>query len=257
LIDRIRKNDGEDMFTSVSQLGYIKDKAVIEQYLNSYGRANYPKQVRFYGSIESPLMPQQRVTAILETCQSFLANPKSVSIEGFLVTCSRWRVLKPLVVAEIVFAPDAIKSNPAVSMAFNHHMAKLDSLKDKEYFSRLAQFYSEEFARTITTNDDYKISATFSNLIMDIGGLSGIVYPSVPSNYIGQNVVLKTDIADSHLELDVVATLRIHKNGDKQVINNHRVATDFGKNGDKFIWLDADPQYVSSQMQIEEYLEVN
>ena len=66
-IDRVRANNGATLFKHIDELGYIKDKYVIDNFLTSFGRANNPHQVLFYGALKTELIDKPRLTAIAET----------------------------------------------------------------------------------------------------------------------------------------------------------------------------------------------
>jgi len=82
-IERARPNDRNNLFTRVSELSYITDKAIIENRMTEYGRANKPHQPVFYGSIQSSQIYHPRVTAIAEVSALF-QDPTAVNIEGEL-----------------------------------------------------------------------------------------------------------------------------------------------------------------------------
>lgn len=249
-IDRVRVNDNDVLFSREEDISYIKDQVIIDNYLTSFGRANKPHQVMFYGALESTKIPQQRATAIFETSR-VLKKKDSINLQGELVTVSRWRVLEDIVVIEIVFCDKAIVSNPDTQKAFEYHMKKLQFHPLRELGLRQIQFFSKEFAKQVDHDWDYKISVAYTNLILHdhevtIEGrkISGIAYPSVPSNYFGQNIVLRPDVVDSSLELESVSTHLVHKNKLKSFVNNHKYVVDFGENNSNFVWVDMDPKHV-------------
>ena len=88
-IDRVRLNKGEVLFEHIDQLGYIKDKYVIDNILTSFGRANNPHQVMFYGALETELIDKPRLNAIAETSHVFRVKDTDC-IDGETYTVSRW-----------------------------------------------------------------------------------------------------------------------------------------------------------------------
>ena len=261
-IDRVRPNEGETLFYSEDQISYIKDKNIIENKMNKYGRCNLPHQVMFYGAIESSVIKQQRVTAISETSRIF-RDPESINIEGELHTLSRWELLEDIIVAELVFHDDAIQKNPDTMNAFAHHLPKILASDYREGMLKLMKLFSYEFAKTVLSDEDfnYKISAAYTNLIIndvkltDGRNIEGITYPSVISGFQGQNVVLDPDVVNKKLRLKNVTTHRLHKNKLKSFINNDKIVSDFGENNSNFVWEDADSQYVAPIDEIiEEHL---
>ncbi|MFK7906876.1 MAG: hypothetical protein AB8B69_17215, partial [Chitinophagales bacterium] len=186
-----------------------------------------------------------------ETSQ-ILRDEEAINIEGELLTLSRWKVLKDILLAEIVFDDDAIRKNIDIRTAFNHHMKKIAHHPLRELGLRQMQFFSKEFAKQVDNHWDYKISVAYTDLILNdikihIDGIpiDGIAFPSVRSNHKGQNVVLRPDVVDEKLELKVVSTHIIHKNKSKSHLNNHKYVTDFGKGNSDFKWVDASPEYIT------------
>ncbi|MBK8045084.1 MAG: hypothetical protein IPK21_22025 [Haliscomenobacter sp.] len=251
-VDRVRVNKGNQLFTNENEISYIKDQYVIDNYLTQFGRANKPHQVMFYGAVKSSEIWQPRATAIFETSQ-ILKDKEAVNIEGELLTVSRWKVLEDILLVEIVFDDDAIAKNPNTRAAFNHHMKQIAHHPLRELGLRQIQFFSREFAKKVENHWEYKISVAYTELILhdkkpSINGypIEGIAYPSVPSDHKGQNVVLRPDVVDAKLELELVSTHIVHKNQLKSFVNNHKYVTDFGQDNSSFTWVDMATEHVIS-----------
>lgn len=251
LIDRVRFNSPpeETLFKSEESVSYIKDKKAIADFLTEYGRANKPHEVIFYGAIESTKIPTQRVTAIFEKSE-LLESKDSVHLEGELYTLSRWEVIKEMEVVEVVFSDLAIKSNPDTKKAFEYHFNNIYNDPNREFFLRQLKFFSDEFARKINSDNDYKISVAYTDVALNHAGYSGIIYPSVKSDYKGQNVALKPSVIDNNLILKHVSTIRLHKNKEKAFLNNHKYVSDFGVKNSKFTWSDTDKENVLTYEQV-------
>lgn len=249
-IDRVRVNKGTELFTKEDEISYIKDQYVVDNYLTQFGRANKPHQVMFYGAVKSSGIWQPRATAIFETSQ-LLKDKDAVNVEGELLTVSRWKVLEDILLIEIVFDDEAIRKNPDTRAAFNHHMQQIAHHPLREMGLRQIQFFSKEFAKKVDNDWEYKISVAYTDLILydkkpSINGypIEGIAFPSVPSDHKGQNVVLRPDVVDAKLELEVVSTHIVHKNKMKSFVNNHKYVTDFGEDNSAFKWADIASEHV-------------
>lgn len=250
-IDRVRPNEGDDLFLSEDQISYIRDQKVIYNYMNNYGRCNLPHQVMFYGAIESSIIDKPRATAIMETSR-IIQDTESINLEGELLTLSRWEVLEDILIAELVFYDEAIKINPGTKRAFEHHFPMIMNTNNREEMLKLMKLLSYEFSKTVRKTEDYnyKISVAYTNLILNESKLpdgrkiDGITYPSVVSGYQGQNIVLRPDVVDQKIKLKYVTTHSLHKNKLKSFINNHKLVSDFGINNSNFTWQDADPKFV-------------
>lgn len=70
----MRPNKGSSLYEHIDNLGYIKDRYIIDNYLLSFDRANCPHQVMFYGALGTSLIDKQRLTAIAETSDLFREN---------------------------------------------------------------------------------------------------------------------------------------------------------------------------------------
>ena len=105
-----------------------------------------------------------------------------------------------------------------------------------------ARFFSNEFARNDIGKGEaykYKISAAYINYIWQKSHLKGITYPSVQTNYLGQNVALLPELVEKYLELVSVGMFKFEKkNGLYTPIDSFRVATDLGKDKMDFQWYD-------------------
>ena len=253
MIDRVRMNKGETLFTSESEISYIKDRNVIDNYLTEFGRANKPHESLFYGAIESTQIDMQRATALFESCSLF-KDINSVCIEGQLCTVSRWEVLEELIVAEMVFSDEALATNPDIQKSFAFHFDQVKEHPAREIALRQLQFFSNQYARKINTHEDYKISVAFSELLLSKIDVAGIAYPSVASELKGQNIVLKPEIVDKFLKLKVVSTMRVHKNGLKSFVTNHKYVNNINDNNSNFNWIDTDSKDLSNEEEIKHYL---
>lgn len=127
-IDRVRQNKGTALFKHIDQLGYIKDKYVIDNVLTSFGRANNPHQVMFYGALETSLIDRPRLTAIAETSHIFRV-PGTDCIDGEHYTVSRWETQEELLVVEVVFSEYALKINPDIAKSFENQKKLLHAKK--------------------------------------------------------------------------------------------------------------------------------
>ncbi|TQI71181.1 hypothetical protein JM79_2108 [Gramella sp. Hel_I_59] len=222
-IDRVRQNDGTQLFKHINDLGYIKDQDVIDKILTSFGRANCPHQVMFYGALESYLIDKPRLTAIAETSTLF-RNPKLNSHSGDLFTVSRWETSNEFLAVEIVFSKYALANNEAVKKSYERQIKMLEEhgLEQKEIDFHLdfLKFISEEFSKKVTNHEDYKISAAYTNIVMLHPDVQGIVYPSVQTDYFGINIVVPPETVDRLINPKITSTLTLYKNGLKSLITN-------------------------------------
>lgn len=254
-IDRARPNIGENLFTSVDELTYIKKQDVIEKYLTGFGRANKPYQPMFYGAIETTVGKPQRMTAIAEVSKLY-QNPVGVNLNGELHTVSRWKNKEELIIVEVVFAAEAIKINPDIRKAFEKQteFAKQAGQDDLEFYTDFLIFISEQFAREVHTHHDYKISTAYTDLILTKPEIQGISFPSVQTEYVGVNVVFEPKVIDKYFDLKVLATQRFYKNILKRILNNHKNCVNPNECYDNIIWSDLEAKYLMPDNYIQHYL---
>lgn len=254
-IDRARPNIGEDLFKSVDELTYIKDQNTIKNKLLEFGRANKPHQPMFYGAIETTEIRHQRITAIAEVSKLF-QNPLGINLDGELYTVSRWINKEELILAEVVFSADAIKTNPDIKRAFEKQteFAKQAGQDDLEFYTDFLIFISDQFTREPLTPHEYKISTAYAELILTKPEVQGISFPSVRTKYVGVNVVFEPKVIDEYFDVKVLATQRFYKNVLKMFFANHKNCLNPKDCYDNIIWTDLEEKYMASNDYIANFL---
>ena len=256
-IDRVRPNKGTALFKHIDELGYIKDKNVIDNVLKSFGRANNPHQVMFYGALETSLIDKPRLTAIAETSHIFRV-PGTDCIDGEHYTVSRWETQEELLVVEVVFSEYALKNNPDIAKSFENQkkllQAKNLEQKEIDFHLEFLKFISEEFSKKVTNPEEYKISSAYTNIALTHPDVSGITYPSVQTEYFGVNIVLPPEVVEKYVKPIICSTQIVYKKGMKSLIAN-------GKNYCKEIdvnkdieWKEHEKEILSTKEQVEEHL---
>lgn len=239
-IDRVRINKPNEIFSRIDQVSYIHDQDVLDKYVD-FGRANEPKQAVFYGSIISPQIEQPRVVAYFETSELLRELDKHDNAEE-IFTLSRWRILEDIEVVEMIFSDEAIKVNEYNRQSLENQMKNYKHLPIADHCEAQGRFFSNEFARNDIKrgeNHKYKISAGYSNYLWRNSHLKGITYPSVASNFLGQNVALLPEVVDKYLKLETVGMFKfIRKDKQNLPIDSFRLATDLGDNFNDFKWFD-------------------
>jgi hypothetical protein len=248
-IERARINYNGEVFTRQDQVSYISDPQVIAAKV-SFGRANLPKHSVFYGSIISPEIQLPRAVTYFETSSRIkkLSQPGPF-VETF--TVSGWRIKNTFQVTEIIYGEDYKGKSEYVKLALenqaknlNNEIARLEKQTGVNYrdlFESQARLFCTEFSKTaIDTPDDYKISAALSNYFFTLTSLKGITYPSVPSEYQGQNVALTTETVDQLLILEKVYQCKcVRFNNESPLTSVTDMVSDFGANNSDFHWLRA------------------
>ena len=256
-IDRARPNKGKILFKHIDELGYIKNKNVIDNVLTNFGRANNPHQVMFYGALETKLIDKPRLTAIAETSHIF-RNEGTDCITGEYYSVSRWETQEELLVAEVVFSEYALKNNPDVAKSYESQkeMLKKHNLgeKDTAFHLEFLKFISEEFSKKVTNTEDYKISSAYTNIALSHPDVSGITYPSVQTDYFGINIVLPPNIVDQFVKPIICSTQIVYKKGKESLITN---GENYCKNIDitkDIEWKENDKEILTTKEQVKEHL---
>ena len=235
-------------FKDEKDISYISDKKKLVKRIK-YGRANKPKESMFYGSLKSSKIKCERITALYEI-SDLLNDKEAINEEGEIYTVGRWYVKEDFEVAETVFSEEAIKNNPDIKKAFDHHLGLLYDIPNKDFYINQLKFFSNEFAREIKTHNDYKISCAYADIILNNTRILGITYPSVRTEYKSDNIALTTWAVDNYLELKLAGMYKIYKKGGKVVFNNYKDATSLGENNSDFQWVDTNPKYIMPQEDI-------
>jgi hypothetical protein len=234
-IERGRINEQEQVFNSESELSYRTDN----ENITKYGRANCPNQSMFYGAVKSEFIEYPRIVNLFEISGLF-RDGDLISDGEFTFTVGKWKIKEDFEVVEIVFDKKTIERIPEIKKAYEYHLANLkkdfpDKIKE---FSAVLEFFSNEFAKNdISSDNDYKISAVYTNMAIQNRGHNGVIYPSVRTEGQGRNVVLSIEAVDKYLELEKVAMFKVVKKGDSAEISNIAVALELGENNAKFNWV--------------------
>ncbi len=174
------KNAFRTPFEYISQIG-IPEKA------DFFGRANNINEPIFYGSHNGDL-------TLFECCQ----NIGAFDLQHF--TMGIWKVKQNQKLRMVLLKPTDEISQQRIDLKkiSDDYKKNLDDLdfNIKEYSLIVADFFSKQFTKSnIKSNDDYKISAYFSNYIQNLKNWSnlnfdGIIYPSVANKFRGENVAI-------------------------------------------------------------------
>jgi len=245
-IDRVRINNGGEIFTRKDQVNYITDLDKLNNYV-SFGRANFPGQSIFYGAVPSPQIRLSRGTAYLETTDFFAIKPIPNNFSE-IFTLSRWTILADVQVMEIIFSDEALKISEYVKKSFESQTAAISDHKLKDHFLAQGKFFSNEFSRDDCRGmpDNYKISSAYANYVWKSTSVKGVTFPSVRTEFKGQNVALMPEIVDKYLKLEIVGLFKFErKDGINLPIDSIKIAKDLGMDQINFKWID----YVGKEQQ--------
>ena len=224
---RQRINEKDRDFSSISDLTYPPADKVTK-----YGRANIPYNPLFYCCTfkkNGDRMQIPRLVALLETSE-FAKDNESSGIERS--TCSTWTSNKELSLIALPFSnsylrpcDDILKINQTWENNVTYNNLDKEALE-------LVEYMSDEIAKHYKNSEEYFKIAHFIYYLMRINpqtkDADGIIYPSVPAEGEGFNVVLKPEISDRHLDFYNASLCHLaKKQGEKRFITlNHAVVND-------------------------------
>ncbi|TQO37034.1 hypothetical protein GQ41_1625 [Arenibacter algicola] len=243
-IERARINKPNEIFTTESQISYRTDYPNIK----SYGRANVPHFSLFYGAFETEVIKHPRFVNLLETSEIFRNLEKNEAKNAdFIMTVGKWIIKEDIEVVEIVFDENSIKNSADIKRSYEFHLEKLtkEHPEHTEQFELILKFFSNQFAKKeINSHFDYMVSAAYTDMAINWRGQQGLTYPSVKTDYQGQNVVLTPYAVDKYLELEITAMYRVQKNGKQSIISPLKHCTDFGPLNTNFKWIEYEPKQI-------------
>ena len=180
-------------------------------------RATLPGKTAFYGALVHMVdsTVNTRYVSLLEASKLYRKGPQENGEETY--TWSRWVVTEDIhlavVVDETVFS--GATHNPILEQArqvWEKSKSFIDGvMQSNEYNS----FVAAQFAKMVSYDYEYIISATIAEMIMYASKADGVMYPPVQAagDY-GMNVALRPDVADGKLRLTDVSEMEyVQKNG--------------------------------------------
>lgn len=233
-IDRIRPHSKDFRATKIQELSYIKDKNILNSKIinHEFGRANVPGDAMFYGSLMTPEIQQNRATAFMETSNMF----DDLEIEEEYFTVSRWDIIETFEVYEVVFQDEieqitkSVVNNRKVQENFIKNITNGNSLEIEEAHEKLS-FFSKEFGKHVKKEDNklYRISAFFTKIFLahpqSKNKVWGIVYPSVKSRHLGQNLAILPLSADRFLKFHRADVMKATRQKDGKIVISKSIAS--------------------------------
>ena len=180
-------------------------------------RATLPGKTAFYGTLVhmEDSTVNSRYVSLLEASKLYRKGPQENGRETY--TWSRWMVTENIhlviVVDESVFS--GATHNPILEQA------KQEWVKSKSFIDGVMQsneynsFVAAQFAKSVSNDYEYIISATIAEMLMYASRADGVMYPPVQAagDY-GMNVALRPDVADGKLMLTDVSEMEyVQENG--------------------------------------------
>ena len=180
----------------VSELSYPPSK-----FVEQYGRGNCIGQSIFYGATHSSV-PFYELK-----CKA-----------GDHLALSTWRTNSPLILNHIGFTEEVrgkLKSNRTLEDIYDF---VINTGKYSDLNEMVHEYLGYIFSRPIEdgTDDNYfKLTSVLANIMMQADLLNGLIYPTIQMWGNADNILLKPDYVDKHLEFVNVEYIHIKENDGK------------------------------------------
>jgi hypothetical protein len=198
----------------------------------------------FYGSLITPEIQKNIATAFMETSNMLY----DLEIQEEYFTVSRWEIIETFEVYEVVFQDElnqltkSAVNNRKIHEKFIENETKSNTEAVKEAYDKLS-FFSAEFAKKVNKEDNelYRISAFFTKIFLSHpqskNKVWGVVYPSVKSGHLGQNLAILPLAADKFLKFQCADVMKATRQPDGNILVSKSIAASesINQNG-KLIW---------------------
>lgn len=197
-------------FQEFKQINYIHRDDIDK--IKKYGRVNKPQESMFYASTEMAV-------ACLETFSKGIKTEDLEKNISLFIQIGIWKIESPLVLARMTspekYFSDFVEQEEIKRLnpkKVTLETVKAQNEKIRKEFTKsedfeILEFFSDEFAKTDTQDhNEYKLSNYYADRIFNRERfdtklqIDGIMYPSVPSCYQEQNLVLPPAIVDAKLK---------------------------------------------------------
>jgi len=212
-IIRGRRGSG---YTKRSQMTYCPPEKC-----TSMQRATLKGQTMFYGVISDDQSHLENARAIVVSECSKLHRDQAIIMGREPISLSYWEVVKPLHIVSLINDETftEVTNNIILNQlreAFILFHGKQDSSSEEKDISRLI---SSEFAKEVTNDKEYLISATIATDIIKDMNFDGIVYPSVPmGGQAGLNIAITPNAVNRKLRYRRTLEQTLYKNGDHSFV---------------------------------------
>ncbi len=161
---------------------------------NHYGRANIPGRPMFYGAMSMGKCD-------LRTLRPLTAHECNLLHEGQQITFGVWSTTQPI---SVVIFPAVnnipMRDNPMYNL---YRIQTEAELKNAPEYEDVLYYFSSEFCKEVRDENDYKITAVLSSLLMCDDSIDGVMYPSVKaSGKYGFNLAIKPESVDSKMVIE-------------------------------------------------------
>ena len=200
LLFRGRLNDDYNVpFNSEKEISYRQDLCNIK----SYGRANKKHKAMWYGAYNTP--KNSYIATIFGELKEWKDWEKHDG-NCYSFTVGEWEVTEDIELVHVLMEDD-----PKFEEFKKHIIKKVKNANNSKKIIDITKFMAKEFSKRVDDCKDYnyKISAAFTEIILEYDRLHGIIYPTIQSensktNKRGMNIALTPQAVDDCLQLKKV-----------------------------------------------------
>lgn len=145
---------------------------------NTFARASTPSHTMFYG-ISATNRLNALCSCLMEICPC-LRDSHSKQ-DHYMIVLSKWILKKDFILASIVDIDGNNKSDALKEFQHDEYLAAISLLPNRNEVIDFWRMINREFTKRVAKEDEYMISAYFSELIMSLKIYDGIIYESVQS----------------------------------------------------------------------------
>lgn len=189
-------NECDSQFIKISRIAFNPNPQQIS-------RANLRKQAVAYYACDYDI-------AIIEACHDKL---KMTDKRTFDLTVSKWKIQEKIPVQ--IINSSTLAQSAGTDLIFYYEgckskqKSKLPQNRYRTWYLK-TKFIAEQFAKEISSEMDYYITARYSNQLFKKTEIKGIVYPSIRYLYKGFNYALSPHLfEDDSLQLEEVTEYRV------------------------------------------------
>lgn len=206
-IVRSRYFSSNDYYDSIDQKKNIYSFADLSYNptpSGEYKRCTIPGEIVFYGTLPNDKVNEETFNnALFSSTLEATGLVKNGVVdkkekEGYIL-CSAWKIHRPLIALPVINNLELISKSPFLLEAVKHHKNSIDQFhpdKASDYHL-INEFLSKEFSKVVSEPAEYKISAIFSNTVLNHNDFDGILYPSVAGEGDALNLACKQNVIDS------------------------------------------------------------
>lgn len=220
---RIKANAGSLVIRARRGRGYKEKKDMNykpSSLCKTYQRASLPNQTVFYGILSDDDSHLENARAIGISECSVLADKGIDSVGREYIANSQWLITENIDIACIISA-NSYKDVHDNKLLERLRKDFIDVFSNSDMALYISNYIEGEFSKRVPSghDNDYKISATLTDMLLNDFGFEAVAYPPVKlGGQAGLNLAIRPDVADSKLKLQNIADQCFYKNAKHSIL---------------------------------------